>query len=505
MRLIHPLSKLLFAVVLLIGIGNTAYGKNQPKKREFRGAWIQCVNGQFQGIGTQEMQRTLHYQLDELQKDGVNAIIFQVRAECDALYPSRYEPWSKFLTGRQGTPPSPYWDPLQWMIDECHRRGMELHAWINPYRAKTKTTSQLAANHIAVTHPDRIFSYDGLYILNPALPENRDYICRVVDDIVSRYDVDGIHIDDYFYPYPAAGQTIPDQRDFQHDSRGFTDIRDWRRDNVDLFVKQLGESVHQRKPWVKFGVSPFGIYRNQKSDPRNGSRTSGLQNYDDLYADVLKWVNNGWVDYCVPQLYWEIGNRAADYQELIGWWNRKAANRPLYIGEDVLRTVKYADPQNPASHQLPAKHRLHRQAANVQGTVLWYAKAVVDNPGNYGTLLRTDYWRYPALQPLMPFIDGDAPSKPKKVKAKHERDGCYLTWKAPKGKGWQDEAHRYVVYRFLPGEPLDMDDPSKIVGMPYDNRLRLDYKDGRTKYIYVVTALDRMSNESTGKKKKVKL
>lgn len=505
MRLIHSLSKLLFAVVLLIGIGNTAYGKSQPKKREFRGAWIQCVNGQFQGIGTQEMQRTLRYQLDELQKDGVNAIIFQVRAECDALYPSRYEPWSKFLTGRQGTPPSPYWDPLQWMIDECHRRGMELHAWINPYRAKTKTTSQLAANHIAVTHPDRIFSYDGLYILNPALPENRDYICRVVDDIVSRYDVDGIHIDDYFYPYPAAGQTIPDQRDFQHDSRGFTDIRDWRRDNVDLFVKQLSESVHQRKPWVKFGVSPFGIYRNQKSDPRNGSRTSGLQNYDDLYADVLKWVNNGWVDYCVPQLYWEIGNRAADYQELIGWWNRKAANRPLYIGEDVLRTVKYADPQTPASHQLPAKHRLHRQAANVQGTVLWYAKAVVDNPGNYGTLLRTDYWRYPALQPLMPFIDGDAPSKPKKVKAKHERDGCYLTWKAPKGKGWQDEAHRYVVYRFLPSEPLDTDDPSKIVGMPYDNRLRLDYKDGRTKYIYVVTALDRMSNESTGKKKKVKL
>lgn len=505
MRLIHPLSKLLFAVVLLIGIGNTAYGKSQPKKREFRGAWIQCVNGQFQGIGTQEMQRTLRYQLDELQKDGVNAIIFQVRAECDALYPSRYEPWSKFLTGRQGTPPSPYWDPLQWMIDECHRRGMELHAWINPYRAKTKTTNQLAANHIAVTHPDRIFSYDGLYILNPALPENRDYICRVVDDIVSRYDVDGIHIDDYFYPYPAAGQTIPDQRDFQHDSRGFTDIRDWRRDNVDLFVKQLGESVHQRKPWVKFGVSPFGIYRNQKSDPRNGSRTSGLQNYDDLYADVLKWVNNGWVDYCVPQLYWEIGNRAADYQELIGWWNRKAANRPLYIGEDVLRTVKYADPQNPASHQLPAKHRLHRQAANVQGTVLWYAKAAVDNPGNYGTLLRTDYWRYPALQPLMPFIDGDAPSKPKKVKAKHERDGCYLTWKAPKGKGWQDEAHRYVVYRFLPGEPLDTGDPSKIVGMPYDNRLRLDYKDGRTKYIYVVTALDRMSNESIGKKEKVKL
>ena len=157
---------------------------------------------------------------------------------------------------------------------------------------------------------------------------------------MSRYDIDGLHIDDYFYPYPAAGQTIPDQAYFQHDRRGFTNINDWRRNNVDLFIKQLGESIHRRKPWVKFGVSPFGIYRNQKNDPKNGSRTNGLQNYDDLYADVLKWVNNGWIDYCVPQIYWVIGNRAADYKELIGWWNRYAGNRPLYIGEDVLRTVE---------------------------------------------------------------------------------------------------------------------------------------------------------------------
>ncbi|AKU70339.1 family 10 glycosylhydrolase [Prevotella fusca JCM 17724] len=505
MRQFHSLLRLLIAAMVFVGAGNVVYGKNLIKKREFRGAWIQCVNGQFQGIGTQQMQRTLRYQLDELQRDGVNAIIFQVRAECDALYPSKYEPWSKFLTGRQGTPPSPYWDPLQWMITECHNRGMELHAWINPYRAKTKNTSQLAVNHIAMTNPNRVFSYDGLYILNPALPENRNYICAVVDDIVSRYDIDGLHIDDYFYPYPVAGLAIPDQGNFQRDRRGFTNINDWRRNNVDLFIKQLGESIHRRKPWVKFGVSPFGIYRNQKSDPRNGSRTNGLQNYDDLYADVLKWVNNGWVDYCVPQLYWEIGNRAADYKELIGWWNRNAGNRPLYIGEDVLRTVKHADPQNPNSNQLPAKRRLHEQSANVNGTVLWYAKSVVDNPGNYGTLLRTHYWRYPALQPLMPFIDDDAPSKPRKVKARQEGDGYYLTWKAPRGEGWKDAAYRYVVYRFRTDEPINLHDASKIVGMPYGNRLRLNYRDGNTKYVYVVTALDRMSNESHGKKKKVKL
>ena len=505
MRHYHFILRLLLVTLLFTGVSNVANGKSKPRKREFRGAWIQCVNGQFQGMGTREMQRTLAYQLDELQKDGVNAIIFQVRPECDALYQSKLEPWSKFLTGRQGVAPSPYWDPLQWMVDECHKRGMELHAWINPYRAKTKNTNQLASNHIAVTHPERVFSYDGQYILNPGLPENSDYICQVVNDIVSRYDIDGLHIDDYFYPYPVAGLAIPDQKEFQQYGRGFTNIRDWRRDNVDVFIKQLGESIHKVKPWVKFGVSPFGIYRNQKADPRNGSRTNGLQNYDDLYADVLKWVNNGWVDYCVPQLYWEIGNRAADYKELIGWWNKSASNRPLYIGEDVLRTVKYADPQNPNSHQLPAKRKLHQQSPNISGTVLWYAKAVVDNPGNYGTLLRTDYWRYPALQPLMPFIDDKAPSKPKKVKAKWEPDGYYLTWKAPKAKHWDDEAHRYVVYKFEKGEDIDTDNPAKIIGIPYDNRLKLDYKDGETKYVFVVTALDRMSNESTGKKKKVKL
>lgn len=492
-------------LLFLILSNSTAFALSKPNKREFRGAWIQCVNGQFQGLGTEAMQRTLRYQLDELQKDGVNAIIFQVRAECDALYPSKIEPWSKFLTGKQGVAPLPYWDPLQWMIDECHKRGMELHAWINPYRAKTKTTAILASNHIAVTHPERVFAYDGLYILNPALPENRTYICKVVDDILTRYDVDGLHIDDYFYPYPVAGQTIPDQRDYSKTRNEFKSIGDWRRNNVNLFIKELGEHIHKLKPWVKFGVSPFGIYRNLRSDPRNGSKTNGLQNYDDLYADVIKWVNNGWIDYCVPQLYWEIGNKAADYQELIGWWNRNASHRPLYIGEDVLRTVKFPDPQNPNSHQLPAKQRLHQQSKNVQGSVLWYAKAAVDNPANYGTLLRTDYWRSPALQPLMPFIDAKAPNKPKKVKVKFDKDGYYLTWKAPKGKGWKDEAHRYVVYRFKHGEPINIDDPTKIVSIPYDTKLKLAYQGGKTKYTYVVTALDRMSNESSGKKRKVKL
>ena len=475
-------------------------------KREFRGAWIQCVNGQFLGMGTKQMQDSLLYQLDKLKEYGVNAIIFQVRPECDALYASQYEPWSRFLTGRQGKSPAPYWDPLEWMIEQCHNRGMELHAWINPFRAKTKTTSELANSHVAIKHPERVFAYDGQLILNPGIPENRDYICKVVKDIVSRYDVDGLHIDDYFYPYPAPGQRIPDEKEYGKYSNGIRDRGDWRRDNVNLFIRQLCDTIHKAKPWVKFGISPFGIYRNKKSDPANGSMTNGLQNYDDLYADILMWVNNGWVDYCVPQLYWQIGHKAADYKTLIKWWNKFAGKRPLYIGEDVLRTVKYADPDNPSVNQMPAKMKLHEDMSNVSGTVLWYAKAVVDNAGNYGTLLKNVYWKYPALMPRMDFIDAKQPKKVRKMKVVDMDGKPVLFWQAPKAKHWDDKAARFVVYKFVNGERVDVGDPSKIAAITTDEYYEIPLSDfARGKKVrYVVTALDRMWNESKPKSKKLR-
>ena len=465
--------------------------------REFRGAWIQCVNGQFMGMSTADMQKTLTYQLDELQKDGANAIIFQVRPECDALYNSSIEPWSRFLTGEQGKAPSPYWDPLQWMIEQCHKRGMELHAWINPYRAKTKTTHVLSPKHIAHKRRDLVFEYDGQYILNPAYDENRQYICHVVGDILRRYDVDGLHIDDYFYPYPAAGCTIPDENLYRINPGGHSNIGDWRRYNVNLFMKEMHDTIRAVKPWVKFGVSPFGIYRNKKSDP-NGSDTRGLQNYDDLYADVLLWINNGWVDYCVPQIYWQIGHPTADYKTLIQWWDRNASARPLYIGEDVERTVKYKDDDNPNQHQMPAKYKLHDFANNVQGTVLWYAKAAVDNIGNYGMMLRNVYWRNPALQPLMPFISKKQPGKPRKVKMVWTSDGPMLFWTAPKtkskSKDWASNAHQYAVYC-----------DGTLVAVTSDTFFKLPYVDGKTKHTYVVTSLNRIHNESKAVKKKIKL
>lgn len=487
---------LLYLLLALASITTSA-----QNKREFRGAWIQSVNGQFMGMGTEKMQRTLSYQLDELQKDGVNAIIFQVRPECDALYASSHEPWSRFLTGRQGVAPSPYWDPLYWMINECHRRGMELHAWINPFRAKTKNTTELASNHIARQRPELVFPYDGLYILNPAYQENRTYICKVVADILKRYDVDGLHIDDYFYPYPVQGCVIPDNLEFSSNNNGFSNINDWRRNNVNMFIKELHDTIEAVKPWVKFGVSPFGIYRNKKSDPARGSITNGLQNYDDLYADILLWVEKGWIDYCVPQIYWEIGNKAADYKTLINWWTANCTNRPLYIGEDIERTVKFG--------QQDMKRQLHNsllgQKSPLQGTVLWYAKAAVDNVGGYGTNLRNVYWRYPALQPLMPFKSGGNPGKVRKVKPIWTSDGYVLFWEAPKSRSYINAACKYVVYRFNKGESINIDDPSHIVAITPNTWYNLPYENGKQKFVYVVTALDRLSNESAKVKKNVKL
>ena len=475
----------------------------QNPKREFRGAWIQSVNGQFQGVGRDKMQQTLSYQLDELQKDGINAIFFQVRVEGDALYPSELEPWSRYLTGQQGTPPNPFWDPLQWMIEQCHARGMELHAWINPYRAKTKGTTLLAINHPYQRNPQLFLNYDGLILFDPGCPENREWICRVACDIVRRYDVDGLHIDDYFYPYPVAGVAIPDDNSYAMYGNGM-DRGDWRRQNVNLFVQQLHESLHAVKPWVKFGVAPFGIYRNQKNDPA-GSITNGLQNYDDLYADVLKWIKEGWIDYNIPQIYWEIGNKAADYETLIRWWSEHAGGRHLYIGQDVQRTVKFPDLENPQIHQMYRKYQLQRTLPGISGSCQWYAAAVVENPGNYGTVLRQQFHNTPALQPLMPWIDRKAPGKPRKSAVIWTDQGKVLCWSAPKAKDEMNVATRYVVYRFYPGEKVNLDDPSHILCITDQTMLPLGYQGGNIKWKYVVTSLDRMQNESKGVKKTIRL
>ena len=494
-----------FFLLLMAGgvFAQVQTGSAYPK-REFRAAWVQSVNGQFRGMPTEKLKQNLIGQLNSLQKAGINAIIFQVRPEADALYASRLEPWSRFLTGVQGKAPEPYWDPMQFMIDECHKRGMEFHAWINPYRTKTTLKSELAPNHVYNVHPEWFVTYGDQLYFDPALPESRRHICMVVSDIVSRYDVDAIHMDDYFYPYPIKGKDFPDDASFARFGGGFSNKGDWRRSNVNVLIKKLHETIREIKPWVKFGVSPFGIYRNESSDPL-GSKTKGLQNYDDLYADVLLWAREGWIDYNIPQIYWHIGHPVADYETLVKWWARNTENRPLFIGQSVMNTVQNADPKNPSINQLPRKMALQRAYQTIGGSCQWPASAVVENAGKYRDALIAEYHKYPALPPVFDFMDNEAPAKVRKMKPVWTEDGYILFWTAPKYKEEMNRAVQYVVYCFNDKEKVNIDDPSHIVAITRDNFYKLPYEDGKTKYRYVVTALDRLHNESKSVGKKIKL
>lgn len=493
----------LFLLGAMVFQTTSLYAKNIQKtnpKREFRGAWVQAVNGQFSGMDEAQMKSYLTQMLDNLQKVNVNAVIFQVRVEGDALYPSPYEPWSRYITGEQGC--SPGWDPLAFMVAECHRRNMELHAWINPYRARTKTTKELALEHPAMKNPQNFIEYEGQLYFNPALQANRDHICRIVRDILTRYDVDGLHIDDYFYPYPVKGKEFPDDEWFAVSKS--RDRGAWRRENVNHLIYQLHRTVREVKPWVKFGVSPFGIYRNEKSW-EFGSKTKGLQCYDELNADVLFWIEQEWVDYCIPQLYWEIGHPAADYEELVGWWAKYASKRPLYIGQDVVRTVNAKDSTVVCGNQQQRKYELQRACEGVSGSCFWDAASAANNMQGYRDFLANGYYRYPALMPECAFIDKKAPAKVKGVQLLDDEDGSMLLWIIDdKVKDKMNKPHRFVVYCFAAGEKVDIDNPAKIMAITDKQYMRIP-QELKGKYRFVITVLDRLQNESKGVKCKASL
>lgn len=484
-----------FVRLLLLTISLNISAQSAPK-REFRGAWIQAVNHQFEGIPAATLKETLTAQLDSLAACGINTILFQVRVEGDALYKSDLEPWSGYLTGKQGTAPDEDWDPLRFMISECHSRGMELHAWINPFRARTESTPELDSMHQISQHPERFIKYGKLTLFNPALQENRDFICQVSADIITRYDIDGFHIDDYFYPYPENGMQFNDETSFRNDPRGFTNRDDWRRDNVNLFIEQLYSTIRSIKPWVKFGISPFGIYRNATADYPGGSATNGLENYSGLYADVLYWIEKGWMDYCIPQVYWNVGTAVADYRILTDWWADHAGGCLMYIGQDVERTVKGSDPNDSRQHQERLKLNLQRSRSELAGSCFWPAKSVVDNPGNYRTVLRKEYYKYPALQPLCSGIPHKAPGKVRKLKKVLTSDGPGLFWTPPVSKSEEDRAYRYVIYRFYAGEEIDTNDPSHIISITDHSYYLFDAADNALPCTYAVTALSRVQAES---------
>lgn len=488
-------------VLSLIAQAQTDVAPNP--KREFRGVWVATVANidwpSKPGLPVAVQQQELLHLLDEHQQSGMNAIMFQIRPAADSYYAKSKEPWSKYLNGKQGKAPVPFYDPLEFAIIEAHKRGIELHAWFNPYRAAMNlNAAELAPDHIIKQHPEWFFSYAGKKLFNPGIPEARQYIVSVVLDVVRNYDIDGVHFDDYFYPYPETGQVVADDQQFRTYGGEFENIADWRRNNVDLLIKELSDSIHSVKRFVKFGISPFGIWRNKSQDPE-GSESTGLQGYSTLYADARKWVKEGWIDYVNPQVYFPFFYRAAPFEKLVDWWSNNAFGKHVYIGQGAYRATEKREGWNNWS-QLPDQVRYIRKNPRVQGSVYFSSKSLTNNLAGFQDSVRTEFYRFPSLPPLMIWLDDIAPLSPLTLQANVTNTGfCVLNWKEPYMARDNETAYGYVIYRFAADEPINIEDASKILRVSYDRNLTsfTDYTLQRGKaYQYVVTALDRVKNES---------
>ena len=498
--------KILLAAIASLFLASTAAQAQTapPPKRELRGAWISThLSLDWPNrLQTPAQQRAaLTSILDHNVATGMNAAFLQVRSQSDAMYPSDLEPWSYYLTNNQGSAPSPAWDPLQFAIDESRKRGLEFHAWINPYRAVATATSagntaQYAANHVSRTHPEWMLTVGNVIILNPGLAAVREHVTTVIMDIVNRYDVDGLHFDDYFYPTGA----INDDAAYALDPRGFPATTagraDWRRDNINLLIAGVNERIRAVKPWVKFGVSPSGIYRSS-TDPAVGSPTSAgaSQHYLSNFADTRTWLQQGWVDYLAPQVYWYIGQTGSDYKLLVPWWNQNAFGRHMYIGiaDYKMNTAGWLD-----AKQVANQIALNRAQGNIGGQVHFRHAFLAANPLGYRTDLQQNVYARPALVPAMPWKDTHAPAAPGALAASQGDNAVVLSWASAAGsRDEMDKVRRFAVYRSEARE-IDIEAGENLLGVvEAATPAFADTKAAAGKYYYyTVTALNRLSNES---------
>ncbi|MFJ8666819.1 glycoside hydrolase family 10 protein [Streptomyces sp. NPDC093600] len=354
--------------------------------RDFRGVWIATVSNRDwpsrPGLTADEQRAELLAHLDMAVERRLNTVILQVRPTADALWPSPYEPWAQCLTGVQGRDPG--WDPLRTAVEEAHDRGLELHAWFNPYRVAHHTDpSRLVADHPARLHPEWVLPYGGKLFYNPGLPEVRAFVQDAMLDAVRRYDIDAVHWDDYFYPYPVKGEVFDDDAAYERYGGDFPDKAAWRRNNTDLLVSGMAARIKEINPDVAFGVSPFGVWRNAATDPEGSDTRAGVQTYDDLYADTRKWIREGWLDHVIPQLYWNIGHPAVDYAKALPWWDAvvRGTGVALHVGEAL---YKCGDPAQPAAWQDPQELSRHltlaARYASVGGHCYFAAKEVAADP-----------------------------------------------------------------------------------------------------------------------------
>ena len=500
---IARICRLTILFLLLLILAQCTFRLKMPPKREFRGAWIATVaNIDWPGHFSdppQKQKEDLRHLLDALHRAGINAVFFQVRPECDALYRSKYEPWSYWLSGKQGQPPEPFYDPLQFAIQEAHKRGMELHAWFNPYRAERVIgLYPLAANHVVKAHPEWILSFTEkggkLRILNPGIPEVRQYVTRVVMDVVKRYDIDGVHFDDYFYPYPNndIARTNKDSLTFakyKHGDASDSSIASWRRENVNILMRMIHDSIRATKPFVKFGVSPFGIYR--KGQPQ-GIR--GMDAYEKIYCDPLAWLHDRSVDYLTPQLYWRIGGEQ-DFEKLLNWWADQTAKekRHLYVGHIFGRRF--------SQKELPEQLKLVRKNKKAQGDVYFSAKHFAMNTLGFDKRVREKEYRYPALPPEMGWkAVGPLPDRPRRFRFARpdSQSTARFLWEMPQHTE-TDSTFRFVLYRFAqaPADSNPPRTPANICALTGGRSfLPRPAPKASTRLYFALSAVDRNGRES---------
>jgi uncharacterized lipoprotein YddW (UPF0748 family) len=457
-------------------------------KRQLRGIWIATVHNldwpSRAGLSPAQQRAEYVRLLDLAAKRRFNAVFVQVRPASDAIYRSSLEPWSQYLTGTAGKDPG--WDPMPFLIQEAHKRGMEFHAWFNPFRAADTTDlSKLPANHPARVHPGWVVKHEGKLYYNPGLPKVRDWVTKVVTDVTRRYDVDGIHFDDYFYPYPGRGTNFADSAAFAEYGKGMK-LADWRRDNVNKLIAQVSEAVHTTKPYVKFGVSPFGIWRNKSEDP-SGSNTKGMSAYSSIYADAKAWIKARSVDYLVPQLYWPRGYPPADYDALVSWWANavKGSGVDLYIGQALYQVGTKSIPAWGKAGELPSHLAVNRRYPEVQGDVFFNASQLRTNPLTVLDRIADEYYTRPALLPLIKGFSTKAPAAPRDVRYA----GGKLSWKLEAG------VRAYGIYRAADGanDCATADGRNLVAIVPAGS---VPSYVAPAKGTYFVTALDRLNNES---------
>jgi uncharacterized lipoprotein YddW (UPF0748 family) len=488
-----------FSLILLFF---TPLSWSQPVA-EFRGVWIATVSNidwpQSKSNDPEKQKADFIRLADMHKRNGMNVLVMQIRPAADAFYPSTLEPWSEFLTGKQGEAPNPYYDPLQFMIEETHKRGMEFHAWLNPYRAVFNiNASSIAPDHVTRKHPEWFLTYGDKKYFDPGNKQAQAFVTSVVRDIVKRYSVDAIHMDDYFYPYRIPGKEFPDEGSFQRAGTSLSKD-DLRRSNCDSIIVAIHRVIRAERPECRFGISPFSVWRNKSKDPEGSDSRAGVTNYDDLYADILLWLKKGWIDYVTPQLYLEIGHDKIAYEKLLDWWGKHSYGKHVYIGHGIYRageanSLKWKNP-----NELPNQIKLLRDNPNVQGSIYFSSKSFEKNFNGWNDSLRNNYYKEPALIPATPWLSKGKPNTPKAAVLTNGSKQATIEVLTDAKK--EKQIKYYVVYKqasataakkiaaILPAtQPLKWTDP---------------LNDNETSVRYFITAVNQTNEESSPLEKKL--